>query len=105
MELSFGELLKFGYFIGFVVLICFLIPIFIKAAELIKSINDMIKKNEDNLTYIMNNVNGITKNVDEVSTYTKDKITNIDTYVNTIKKGISLVKKDKNKVSHKDSKK
>ncbi|WDV44711.1 DUF948 domain-containing protein [Clostridiaceae bacterium M8S5] len=95
MELTFSEVLRFGYFVGFVVIVCFLIPIFIRVAECIRSLNDLIKKNEDNLTGVMNNVNDITKNVDEVSSYTKDKILNIDTYVKTIKKGISLVKDKK----------
>lgn len=93
--MTFSQILSFGYFIGFVILICFIIPILLRAAEFIKNINAIVSKNEDNFINILKNVGGITKSVDEVSEYTKDKITNIDKYVESIQKGAKLLKKKK----------
>lgn len=101
MNIGISELIRFGFLIICAIFIGFLIPLILRATKTLKTINQALTKNEDNINSIVKNVSDTTENIESITSKARD----IDQYVDILKVLLSVLSPIINKLKSKEKSK
>ncbi|RKD33156.1 DUF948 domain-containing protein [Thermohalobacter berrensis] len=88
---DFSQVIMFGFLILFAVLVGFIIPILVKAYKILKSVHNMLDKNEEDINKIVTHFTNTSKNVDTIVKSFEDKVSDIDKIADAVKIVLNLV--------------